>query len=124
MNSENVKSNLIVKLTFDFSSAVMLFCDKLYETQKFIIANQLLRAALSIGANVREAQNAESIADFVHKMKIACKEAEEAEFYLQLIEKAYSYDGSLLLLQNLASIHRVLNKIVSTSKRKVKTEIN
>ena len=58
-----LEDNLIVKITFDFALAIMLFCDKLYETKKFVIAGQLLGAALSIGANVREAQNSESIAD-------------------------------------------------------------
>lgn len=120
MDKEKLKDNLIVKLTFDFASGVMLFCDRLYEKKKFIIANQLLRAALSIGANVREAQNAESVADFIHKMKISCKEGDEAEFYLQLIEKAYSYDEPRLLLNDLTSINKVLNKIISTTKTKMK----
>ena len=120
MDKEKLKDNLIVKLTFDFASSVMLFCDRLYEKKKFVIANQLLRAALSIGANVREAQNAESVADFIHKMKISCKEGDEAEFYLQLIEKAYSYDEPRLLLNDLTSINKVLNKIISTTKTKIK----
>jgi four helix bundle protein len=98
----------------------MLFCDKLNEHKKFVIANQLLRAALSIGANVREAQNSESIEDLIHKMKIASKEGDESEFYLQLIEKAYSYEEPKLLLNELVSINKVLNKIISTTKAKIK----
>ena len=69
---------------------------------------------------MREAQNAESIADFIHKMKISGKEGEEAEFYLLLIEKAYSYQEPALLLGNLTSINRVLNKIIATTKTKHK----
>ena len=118
MNKQKVEDNLIVKITFDFGLEVMLFCDKLYEKKKFVIAGQLLRAALSIGASVREAQNSESIADFIHKMKVAGKEAEESEFYLQLIEKAYSYNESQSLLVKLSSINKVLNKIISTTKAK------
>ena len=120
MNKEK-EENLIVKITFDFGLEVMLFCDKLYEKKKFVIAGQLLRAALSIGAGVREAQNSESIADFIHKMKVAGKEAEESEFYLQLIQKAYSYDQPQLLLVKLSSINKVLNKIISTTKAKRKS---
>ena len=120
MNKEKLGDNLIVRMTFDFALAVMMFCDKLYETKKFVIASQLLRAALSIGANVREAQNAESIADFVHKMKLAGKEAEESEFYLLLIQRAYSHDETKALLIELTSINKILNKIISTTKARSK----
>jgi len=120
MNREKLGDNLIVRLTFDFALAVMLFCDKLYGTKKFVIASQLLRAALSIGANVREAQNSESIADFIHKMKLAGKEAEETEFYLLLIQRAYSYGQTKALLIDLTSINKILNKIISTTKAKAK----
>ena len=120
MNKEKLEDNLIVRITFDFALAVMLFCDKLYETKKLVIAGQLLRAASSIGANVREAQNSESIADFIHKMKLAGKEAEESEFYLLLIQKAYSYDETKALLAELTSINKILNKIIATTKAKSK----
>ena len=120
MNKEKLDDNLIAKLTFEFALKVMVFCDKLNEHKKFVIATQLLRAALSIGANVREAQNSESIEDFIHKMKIASKEGDESEFYLQLIEKAYSYDEPKLLLNEVVSINKVLNKIISTTKAKIK----
>ena len=120
MNKEKLEDNLIVRITFDFALAVMHFCDKLYETKKFVIAGQLLRAALSIGANVREAQNSESIVDFIHKMKLAGKEAEESEFYLLLIQRAYVHDDANELLIKLASINKILNKIIATTKAKSK----
>jgi four helix bundle protein len=53
------------------------FCEELERKRKFVIANQLLKAGTSIGANIHEAQNAESRADFIHKVKIAAKEVEE-----------------------------------------------
>jgi four helix bundle protein len=67
---------------------------------------------------VREAQNFESIADFVHKMKLAGKEAEESEFYLLLIQRAYSHDETKVLFIKLTSINKILNKIISTTKAK------
>ena len=109
---------MIVELSFDFGLKMIKFCDKLQEAKKFVIGNQLLRAGLSIGANVREAQNAESFADFLHKMKIAGKEAEETKYYLQLITKSYTYEEATQLLADALSIIRVLTKIISTSNQK------
>ena len=73
----NDKENVIVNKTIEFSLAVIKYCDLLEQRKKFVIAKQLLRSATSIGANVFEAQNAESKADFIHKMKIAAKETSE-----------------------------------------------
>ena len=117
MGPGKLNDNLIVTLSFDFGVEAMLFCDKLFSERKYVIANQLLKAALSIGANIREAQNAESIADFIHKMKISCKEADEAEFYLQLIAKVYKFNEVQSLIKQITSINRVLTKIISTSKQ-------
>jgi four helix bundle protein len=74
------KENLIVKKTFEFSTKIMIYVDSLMEKKKFPLANQLFKSGTSIGANVREAQNAESKIDFIHKMKIAAKEAYETEY--------------------------------------------
>ena len=73
----NDKENIIVDKTIDFSLAIVKYCEVLEHDKKYVIARQLLRSATSIGANVFEAQNAESRADFIHKMKIAAKESSE-----------------------------------------------
>ena len=72
-----VKENIILKLTFEFSILIIEFAEILESNRRFVIANQILKSGTSIGANVREAQNAESKADFIHKIKIAIKEVEE-----------------------------------------------
>jgi four helix bundle protein len=118
MNKERIEKNLIVKLSFEFGVAITGFCDQLHQERKFVIANQLLRAGLSIGSNIWEAQNAESVADFIHKLKIACKEADESEFFLLVISKAYENKNAEKLLQDLESIHKVLNKIITSTKQK------
>lgn len=120
MNPQYLNENLIAKLSFEFGLAVIKFCDILYMHKKFVIANQLLRSGLSIGANIREAQNAESPADFIHKMKISSKEGDESEFYLLLISKAYQFSETEVLLQSLGSINRILNKIILTAKENQK----
>lgn len=70
------KPNLIVEMTFSFSLSVIKFTELLESQRKFNMANQLFRCGTSIGANIREAQGAESKADFRHKCKVAYKEAE------------------------------------------------
>lgn len=80
------------------------------------MANQLFRSGTSIGANVREAQGAESKADFIHKMKIAYKEAEETKYWLEISKAAHSYPDPQNLLVVLEAIQRVIGKIITTSK--------
>jgi len=74
------KGNPIVDKSFQFAIEIVEFCDLLYVNRKYVIGQQLLKSGTSIGANIREAQNAESKADFIHKMKIAAKEADETEY--------------------------------------------
>jgi four helix bundle protein len=72
--------NLIIKLTFQFALDIIEFTEVLETKRKFVLANQLFKSGTSIGANVREAQGCESKADFIHKLKIAYKEAEESQY--------------------------------------------
>ena len=112
------KPNLIVDLTFEFALQIIEFSELLESKKKWNMANQLFRSGTSIGANVREAQNAESKADFIHKLKIAAKEADEMEYWLQLCKRAKNYPDPGELLDTLISIHKVISKIISTSKAK------
>jgi four helix bundle protein len=112
----NYKSNPIVDKTFRFAVLVVEFADVLIEKKRFAIADQLLRSGCSIGANVREAQGAESKADFIHKMKVAYKEAEETEYWLELCNSARSYPKPEILLSKIEEILKILNSIISTSK--------
>ena len=113
----NDKENLIVDLTLSFALEIIEFCEILEEKRKFVIANQLLKSGTSIGANVNEAQNAESKADFIHKLKIAAKEADETTYWLKLCCLAKSYPNpSLEIESKLVSINNVLSKIISSSK--------
>ena len=116
MNDELKKKNIIVQLTFDFAIIMIRFCSQLDELKKWSLANQILRASLSIGANVKEAQNAESKADFIHKMKIAAKEADEVEFYLEVCDKSEKLPECRDLIEKIQSICKILNKIISSTK--------
>lgn len=111
------KKNVIVELTFDFALKIISFSEVLENKKKYVIARQLLKSGTSIGANVREAQNAESKADFIHKLKIAAKEADETEYWLLLCEKSKNYPIDISLKEDLNSIIKVLSKIIGTSKQ-------
>jgi len=108
--------NLIVNLTFKFALAIVIFTESLEQRKKFNLANQLFRSGTSIGANVREAQGCESKNDFIHKMKIAYKEAEETKYWLELCFHAENYPDPGELVNDVTSILRVLGKIISTAK--------
>jgi four helix bundle protein len=77
-----------------------------------------MKSGTSIGANVMEAQNAESKADFIHKMKIAAKEAGGTHYWLMLCGGAKGYPNCSYLAGKLTEINKILNKILSTAKRK------
>jgi four helix bundle protein len=109
------KPNLIVDLTFEFSLKVIRFTEELESKRKFNIANQLFRSGTSIGANVREAQGAESKVDFRHKCKIAYKEAEETEYWLSLCKHAENYPYEEEMYNDIQSIIKVLGKIISST---------
>lgn len=119
MKKELFDNNPILKLSFDFALMVVEYCEKLEAEKKYVIARQLLKAGTSIGANVMEAQNSESKADFIHKIKIAAKEAEETQYWLWICEFSKSYPECTLLQNKLEEINKVLGKILSTAKRKL-----
>ena len=112
------KDNLIIKLTFQFALNIIKYCEGLQEHKKFVIANQLLKSGTSIGANIREAQNAESKADFIHKFKIAAKEIEETIYWLELCKFSENYPNAEELTEQINNISRIVNKIIITSKQK------
>jgi four helix bundle protein len=112
------KENVIIDLTFSFALNIIEYAGVLEEGRKFVLANQLLKSGTSIGANVREAQNAESKADFIHKMKIAAKEADETIYWLSLCKFSKNYPDPNNLLDLVNTIMKVLSKIISSSKKK------
>lgn len=114
-NSEKYQNNPILKETFEFSLLIVQYSELLEANRKFVVAKQLIRSGTSIGANVKEAQNAESKADFIHKMKIALKEADETEYWLFLCDSLEAYPDTNELINKLNTIIKILNKIISSS---------
>lgn len=114
---EKYKDNLILFKSFGFAKKIVQYCTILEENKKYVIANQLLKSGTSIGANIKESQNSESKADFIHKMKIAMKEADETEFWLFLCNELENYPNTEELLSEVFDILKITNKIISTSKK-------
>ena len=114
----NDKENLIVKLTFDLALEVVKFSQEIRADNRFEMASQIFRSGTSIGANIREAQNAESKRDFIHKFKISAKEADELKYWLQICMSSEIYPNpDESLMKNLNSVILIISKIISTSKK-------
>lgn len=78
----------------------------------------MIRSGTSIGANAMEAQNAESKADFIHKMKVAAKEADETQYWLAICNFAPNFPDTGELNQKLIEIQKIINAILGTAKKK------
>jgi four helix bundle protein len=106
----------IVKKSFSFSVSIISYCEYLDSKRRYIIARQLLRSGTSIGANVYEAQYSESRVDFIHKMKIALKEANETFYWISLCEKIDGVPVNQEIVGGIKEIKLILSKIVVTGK--------
>jgi four helix bundle protein len=109
----------IVKRSFEFALRVVRLC-RFLESQDRVsrtLANQLLRAGTSIGANIEEAQAGHSKADFTAKMAIARKEARETLYWLKLLNAAEVVEAEKLrdLTKEADELVRILTSIVKTS---------
>ena len=80
-----VRKNVLKDKSFAFAIRIVRLRRYLQEKQEFDIIRQLLRSGTAIGALIREAEFAESVADFIHKMSIAQKEANESQYWLDLL---------------------------------------
>ena len=107
--------NPAVEKSIDIALLIIEYCEILHAERKFVISKQLLKSGTSIGANIHEAQNAESKADFIHKIKIGTKELEETKYWLMLCEKSKSYPSNILLQEKVNELGLILYKILSTS---------
>jgi four helix bundle protein len=107
----------IVKKSLDFSILIVNHCEFLNTKKKFIVSNQLMRSGTAIGANVFEAQHSESRLDFIHKMKVALKEASETFYWLSLCERTGDLTDKPEFIRGINEIISILSRIVITSKK-------
>jgi four helix bundle protein len=110
------KPNIILEKSLDFALKIIEYSEILEQKRKYVIAKQILRSGTSIGANIREAQSAESKADFIHKLKISDKEIHETEYWLILCTRSKNYPTPIGLLDDLHQIKKIISKIIITLK--------
>ncbi|MEA2104885.1 MAG: four helix bundle protein [Candidatus Cloacimonadota bacterium] len=79
------KPNIIRDKSFIFALRIVKLYKFLVDKKEFVLSKQLLRSGTAIGALVREAEHAESKADFIHKMAIAQKKANETDYWIELL---------------------------------------
>jgi len=113
------KKNIIKDKTFEFAKEIVYLYKNLAENKEFVLSKQLLRSGTSIGANVREAEHAQSKADFIYKMSIALKEANETEYWLDLLfeTKYLSVEKFQSIKNKNIEILKLLISIINTSKK-------
>jgi four helix bundle protein len=119
---DGYKSNLLERARH-FAVKIILISSQLpKDPAGFTIADQLVRAATSIGANIIEAQEAVSAKDFLYKMSISSKEAKETLYWLQLVKQSQLLQDSEVapLLQESEELVRILISIVKKLKEKQK----
>jgi len=110
------KKNIIIDKSFQFALKIINFCELLEERKKNIVSRQLLKSGTSIGANIIEAQNAESVDDFIHKLKIAAKEADKTKYWLLICKESPTYPFEEKLLIDIQEIMQILSKIIISTK--------
>ena len=106
--------------SFQFSVRIVQLCKHLMDTKKeFVLSKQLLRSGTSVGANIAEAQQAQSRADFLSKLCISLKEASETDYWLRLLKAtdyltAVEFDS---IIRDCREIEKMLTAIVKTTKQ-------
>ena len=114
-----MRSNLVKDKSFDFAVRIVNLSKYLTEQKReYVLSKQVLRSGTAIGALIRESEQAESKADFIHKLAIALKEANETDYWLDLLRKTeYLEDKHHQSLKNdLTELLKLLTSIIKSSK--------
>ena len=126
MDNKLMQNNVILDKSFEFSVRIVKLKKYLNKCkQERIMANQLLRSGTSIGANVTEADQAQSKADFISKMCIANKEAHETRYWIRLLhETDYINDEEYSsIFEDCQELIRLLQAIIKSAKKKLTNNI-
>jgi four helix bundle protein len=112
------KPNIIRDKSFAFALRIVKMYKFLVDKKEYVLSKQLLRSGTAIGALVREAEHAESKADFIHKMAIAQKEANETDYWIELLFQSQYLDNSEYhsILKDIEELNKILASIIITSK--------
>ena len=110
--------NLLVELSIEFAVKIVKMTDKIQS--KGVLKNQILKSGTSVGANIHEANYAQSKADFVSKLQISLKECYETEYWLELFSRTniISNQECSELKNDCGKIRRILISSINTTKEK------
>ncbi|MFK7031201.1 four helix bundle protein [Flavobacterium oreochromis] len=114
-----MKKNVIKDKSFSFAIRMVKMYKHLTEVKReYIMSKQLLRSGTAIGALIRESEHAESKADFVHKLAISLKEANETEYWLLLLKETEYIDENEFesIIYDIRELLKLLTAIIKTSK--------
>lgn len=114
-----MKSNEVSEKSFAFALRIIKLYKYLTEQQReFVLSKQLLRSGTAVGALIREAEQAESHADFIHKMAIALKEANETAYWIDLLNQSGYIDvkGYESIYPEIVELLKLLTSIIKSSK--------
>jgi four helix bundle protein len=124
-NEKNQTGVDIDKRTFGFSLRIIRLCQKLDEKPGVArtLSRQVLRSGTSIGANVEEAQAAQSRPDFACRLNIALKEARETQYWLRLLNESEIVKPELLasLLSEAAELTKIIGAILASTRRNTRS---
>jgi four helix bundle protein len=113
-----MKESVLKTKSYQFALEIISIYKELVQKKEFILSKQLLRSGTSIGANIREANNAQSKADFIHKLSISLKESDETDYWLDLLKDSSFITNEIhsrLSFQN-REINRMLISSIKTLK--------
>lgn len=124
MTEEQKQNGQIQELSYDFGCRMARLYQYLTEDadyKEYIFSKQLVRCGTSVGANVREAHHAQSDTDFLSKMSIASKEADESDYWLNILhDNGYLNDSQFdSLNEDCQRINRILTSIIKKLKAKL-----
>ena len=111
--------NIVKDKSFDFAVRIVNLSKYLTEQKReYVLSKQILRSGTAIGALIRESEQAESKADFIHKLAIALKEANETDYWLDLLHKTeYLKESEYQSLKtDLIELLKLLTSIIKSSK--------
>ena len=117
----NRRENVIKTKSFAFAVKVVNFCKLLARTDReYILSKQLLRSGTAIGALYREAEQAESKKDFIHKLSVSLKECNESIYWLELLKATnfISNENHASLNADAVELIKLLISIITTTKSK------
>ena len=115
-----MKENVIKDKSFAFALRIVKLYKFLCESKKeYVLSKQLLRIGTAVGALIREAEHAESKADFIHKIAIAQKEANETEYWIELLFRSEYIDENEYqsVKTDVQKLNKIIASIIITSKK-------